>query len=109
MATVSTKPRVIKDYDRLDPSVQEQIKLEYPYGFEDHLISFNNKEGQRVSALPFETDDRYYLVRMTIAEAQQIVEEDEDFDDDGNLKDDIKDELEEKHVGLDEAEDIADE
>lgn len=92
-----SKPRVIKDFEKLDKDIQEQIKLEYPEGFEDNLIYFTNKEGKRVSALPFETEDKYYLVRMTIEEAQQIIEDDEDYDDEGNLKDDIKMEYAEKH------------
>jgi len=92
-----SKPRVIKDFEKLEKDIQEQIKLEYPEGFEDNLIYFTNKEGKRVSALPFETDEKYYLVRMTIEEAQQIIEDDDDYDEDGNLKDDIKMEYEEKH------------
>ncbi len=97
MPTPNAKPRVIKDFEKLDQDIQEQIKLEYPEGFEDHLISFTNKEGKRVSALPFETEEKHYLVRMTIEEAQQIIEDDEDYDDDGNLKDDIKEEYQDKH------------
>ena len=92
-----SKPRVIKDFEKLEKDIQEQIKLEYPEGFEDNLIYFTNKDGKRVSALPFETDEKYYLVRMTIEEAQQIIEDDDDYDEDGNLKDDIKLEYEEKH------------
>jgi hypothetical protein len=61
-----SKPRVIKDYDKLDPAIQEQIKLVYPTGFSDHLIFYFDKEGKNVSALPFETDDKYYLIRMTL-------------------------------------------
>ena len=101
---MSTKPRVVKDFDKLDESVQEQIKLNYPYGFEDNLITFNNAAGDRVSALPFEAEDKYYLVRMTVAQAQDIIEEDDDYDDDGNLKDDVKEDYEDKHDG-DEEED----
>jgi len=97
MAANSTKPRVVKDYARLDQNVQEQIKLEYPEGFEDELISFTNKDGKLVSALPFESDDKYYLVRMTVSEAQQLIEDDDDYDEDGVLKDEIKEEYEEKH------------
>lgn len=104
----SSKPRVIKDFEKLEQSIQEQIKLEYPEGFEDNLIYFTNKEGKRVSALPFETDDKYYLVRMTIEEAQQIIEDDDDYDDDGNLKDDIKMEYAEKHGEEEEMEDEED-
>ncbi|HEY9117495.1 MAG TPA: hypothetical protein VIN11_06695, partial [Roseivirga sp.] len=102
-----SKPRVIKDFEKLDQDIQEQIKLEYPEGFEDNLIYFTNKEGKRVSALPFETDEKYYLVRMTIEEAQQIIEDDDDYDDDGNLKDEIKEEYAEKHG--EEDDDIEDE
>ncbi|KYG73170.1 hypothetical protein [Roseivirga echinicomitans] len=106
MNAPSSKPRVIKDFDKLDVEIQEQIKLTYPEGFEDNLIYFTNKEGKRVSALPFETEEKYYLVRMTVEEAQQIIEDDDDYDADGNLKDDIKEEYEEKHA---EDEDIEDE
>ncbi|REE05775.1 hypothetical protein [Marinoscillum furvescens] len=96
----ASKPRVIKDFDKLDEHLQEQIKLAYPYGFHDSLIHFYNKEGNRVSALPFETDEKYYMVRMTVAEAKAIVEDDDDFDDDGNLKDDIRDDYENKHADV---------
>lgn len=106
MNAPSSKPRVIKDFDKLDVEIQEQIKLEYPEGFEDNLIYFTNKEGKRVSALPFETEEKYYLVRMTVEEAQQIIEDDDDYDEDGNLKDEIKEEYEEKHA---EDEDVDDE
>jgi hypothetical protein len=92
------KPRVIKDYDKLPLEIQEQIKLEYPFGFSDNLIRFTNKDGLIVSALPFETEDKYYMVRMTVGEAIKIVEDDDDFDDDGILKDGIKEEYENKYA-----------
>jgi hypothetical protein len=111
----SSKPRVIKDYDKLDPEIQEKIKLEYPNGYSENLIYFNNKDGKRVSALPFETDDKYYLVRMTVFEAEKIIEEDDDYDSTGALKDSVKEEYESKYADdeflaaeSEEAEDIAD-
>ncbi len=91
------KPRLITSYEKLDSSIQEQIKLEYPEGFSQHLISFNNKDGDRVSALRFETEDKIYLVKMTQIIAEQIIEDDDDYDDDGNLTDDAKEEYEEKY------------
>lgn len=101
------KPRVIKDYDKLDADIQEQIKLEYPYGFSDHLITFTNRDGLLVSALPFETEDKYYMVRMTVNEAIKIIEDDDDFDDEGTLKAGIKEEYESKYNDEDVPEDIA--
>ena len=99
------KPRVIKDYEKLELQIQEQIKLEYPNGFEKNLITFKNIEGKFVSALPFETDDRYYLVRMTRAEAKEIIEEDEDYDQDGKLKEEVVDEYTEKYDDSDDDDD----
>ena len=64
--------------------------MAYPDGFEDNLVSYYNKEGVKISALPFETEDIYYLIRMTISEARQIIEEDEDYDEDGHLRDDFE-------------------
>ena len=96
---MNTKPRVVKDYEKLDEAVLELIKLTYPYGFLRNLITFKNAAGQFVSALPFEAEDKYYLVRMTKQEAREIIEDDDDYDDDGNLKDDVKDDYEENHDG----------
>ena len=47
------KPRVVTAFEKLDSSIQHQIKLEYPEGFSQHLISFVNKDGEKVSALRF--------------------------------------------------------
>lgn len=97
-----SKPRVVKDYDKLDVAIQEQIKLQYTRGFEKHLIKFKNREGKFVSALPFETEEKYYLVRMTRNEAQEIIEEDEDYNEFGILKEAVKVEYENKYDEEDE-------
>jgi len=104
-----SKPRVVKDYEKLDEEVLTQVKLNYPYGFDKYLVTFVNAQGKIVSALPFETDDRFYLIRMTKAEAHEIMEEDEDYDDEGNLTDEAKDQLEQDHEdNMNEAEQIPD-
>jgi hypothetical protein len=96
----SSKPRIIKDFEKLEIELQEQIKLAYPYGFHENLIHYYNKEGKKVTALPFETDDKYYMLRMTVSEAKQIIEDDDDFGSDGTLKDSIKDDYEDKYGDL---------
>ncbi len=97
---IQSKPRVIKDYDKLDPAIQEQIKLVYPAGFSDHLLYYFDKVGKNVSALPFETEDKYYLIRMTLSEAERIIEDDDDYDDDGFLKDHVREEYEDKYADM---------
>jgi hypothetical protein len=96
----SAKPRVVKDYDKLPHDIKDQIKLAFPNGFFQHLLSYTNKDGLKVSALPFETDSKYYLVRMTIQEAMILIEEDDDFED-GILKDEVKEEFKEKFADVD--------
>lgn len=94
---LSEKIRVIQDFEKLSNELQEQIKLFYPEGFSQHLIRFTNKEGRKVSALPFETEDKYYMVRMTTSEAVDIILQDDDYDDEGLLKDHVKEEFEDKY------------
>lgn len=98
--TLLNKPRIIKDYIKLDKALQEQIKLVYADGFADHLIHFFDKDGIKVSALPFETENNYYMLRMTKNEATRIVSDDDDFDDDGLLKSEIKQDYEGKYADL---------
>lgn len=92
-----SKPRVIKNYEKLDEEVLEQIKLSYPEGFSGNLIRFTDVDGRLTSALPFETEEKYYLIRMTKTEALQIIDDDDDYDDDGNLLGDVRDEYADKY------------
>ena len=96
-----SKPKVIKDYEKLPPEVIEQIKLVYPRGFSQHLISFVNRDGQRKMGLPFETEDYYYLIRMTPVRASNISEEDDDYYDDGVLKAKAREKYADKYDDLD--------
>ena len=85
------KPRVIKDYDTLDESIKKLVKYEYPTGFHNFLIQFTDANKRTFKALPFETEDKFYLIRMSVQEAKEIIEEDEDYDDDGMLRDEFED------------------
>lgn len=96
------KPRVIKNYEKLDEETLQLIKLEYPEGFVDSLVRFTDVNGQLSSALPFETEEKMYLIRMTRQEALIIIDDDDDYDDDGNLLDEAREEYKDK---LDEDED----
>jgi DNA-directed RNA polymerase subunit delta len=88
-----SKKRVVKDYEKLPIEIINQIKLSYPDGFVENLVKYDNAEGKRVSALPLETEDVYYLIRMTADEAEQIIEDDDDYED-GVLREDFEDDVE---------------
>ncbi len=85
------KKRVVKDYDALTEDIVRLVKLKYPSGYAESLVTYTDKEGKKVSALPFESDDTHYLIRMTILEAKRLVKEDEDYDDEGQLRAEIAD------------------
>jgi Ran GTPase-activating protein (RanGAP) involved in mRNA processing and transport len=85
------KKRIIKDYHALPEEIIRQVKMAYPTGFVAHLVQYTNQEGKIVSALPFETEDTYYLIRMTAQEARRIVSEDEDYDEEGVLREGFAD------------------
>ncbi len=96
-----SKVRVITDFEKLTSNLQEQIKLVYPEGYSQHLIKFQNKDNKTVSALRFETDEKIYLVRMSIEMALQLIEDDDDFDEEGYLKEEVKSQYEDEHAEVD--------
>ena len=94
---MNSKPRILKTWEKLDEEIQEQIKLLYTDGFEDNLIKVLNKEGEDQTVLPFETEDKYYLVKMTYLEAYEIIEEDDDYDEHGRIIDEVRQDFEAKY------------
>ena len=47
------KPRVIKDFEKLDEGIQEQIKLENPDGFSTNLIFFHKQGWAKSKCITF--------------------------------------------------------
>ena len=108
------KKRIVIDYEKLPDEILIRIKLEYPDGYEDNLITFTNAKGMFISALPIETEEIYYLIRMTENEAKQFVKDDDDYGNDGKLRDNFEDDINEdgeKYLddNIDEAVNIKDE
>ena len=60
------KKRVIVDYKSLPENMLERLAVQYPEGFDDCIIKYTNSRGDRVSAVPVETEDTYYLVKMSV-------------------------------------------
>ena len=48
----------------LPPEILELVRETYPDGFEDNLISFSSPSGELQLALPLETEDASYLIKM---------------------------------------------
>lgn len=88
-----SKPKVIKAYNALEEDIRKQLKLNYPYGFDKYLISFTDAKGKIITALPYETDKSCYLIKMTSSMAIDIIKGDSDYDVDGHLTSEAKEEI----------------
>lgn len=96
------KQRIIKAYEQLSENLVEKLKEKYPDGYEDHMITFTNSKGEIEVAIPFETDEIYYLIKLPRTSATEEEEEiesssyDEEFDNFESLdiSDDVADEEE---------------
>lgn len=66
------KKRIIVDYKSLPDNMLERLAIQYPDGFNDFIIKYTNSNGDRVSAVPVETEDTYYLVKMSVALRQMV-------------------------------------
>ncbi|WP_430812706.1 MULTISPECIES: hypothetical protein [unclassified Carboxylicivirga] len=98
---ITSKPKVIMDYQKLAKDLKEQLKLVYPEGFHDNIIWFSDSKGHRISALRFETDEKVYMLRMSSEMAIEIMEDDDDFGDDFKLKSKVHKSYADKHSDVD--------
>lgn len=60
----SMKKRIIKDFNNLPEETREDIRKKYPSGYLNHIITFFDKDKQLISALPYETKEISYLIKM---------------------------------------------
>jgi len=78
------KPKIIKTFSKIDSQLHNLIKEKFPLGFEKHLISFTEKEGKYCKALPFETEEYSYLIKINsmteAAKGSNIKDAEEDLE-----------------------------
>ena len=97
MATQNTKKRIVTSIHNLTAEQQEQIKVLYPYGFNEIMQRIDKPDGSFFYVIPYETEDTYYLVKIDVK-----IDDGQEDDNDGYYDDDdIK--------GADELADAADE
>jgi hypothetical protein len=62
----SNKLRIIRDFDKMTPEQQKEIEAMYPMGYGPHLITFDHPRGGRIQALPYETEDTIFMVKVIV-------------------------------------------
>lgn len=97
MTTKVVKRRSVVSFANLAPELQEEVKKLYPYGYNEAMQRIEKPNGDFFYAVPFETDEVSYLVKVVVKIDDHI----EDEDDKDYYSDDLK--------GADEFADHADE
>ena len=59
------KKNVIKDYKSMTPDLMALLVEAYPDGFEYDTMYFTNANGEKVEAVPLETEDTKYLIKVS--------------------------------------------
>lgn len=95
------KKKIIKKYEHLTGELVNLIKEAYPDGFEDELISIPLASGELALALPLETEEISYLIKMP---NNSLPEDSDDYDSNSTSSSEF-----DNFESLDAAEDIADE
>lgn len=97
MTTKVVKRRSVVSFANLSEELQEEVKKLYPTGYTDAMMRIEKPNGDFFYAVPFETEEVSYLVKVTV-KIDDHIEEEEDKD---YYSDDLK--------GADEFADNADE
>lgn len=80
------KPRVIKNYEKLDEKLREAIKERYPDGYSKDIQTFDIGGGRFMTGLPFETEEFSYIIKFPVqAENIDLQDEEGSSDDELNL------------------------
>ena len=89
----NTKKHIVTSFHNLTPELQEAVKAFYPLGFTDVMMRIDKPNGDFFYAVPYETDEVAYLVKIDVKIDGKAHEEDEKdyYDDDLKGADDLQD------------------
>ena len=77
------KKRLVASFNNLSPELQERVKELYPNGFSDAMMRVDKPNGDFFYAVPFETEEISYLVKIDVK-----IDDGSDEDDDKEYYDD---------------------
>ena len=86
MTTKVVKRRSVVSFANLPEELQEEVKKLYPYGYNEAMMRIEKPNGDFFYAVPFETEEVSYLVKVTVKIDDHI----DDNDDSDYYSDDLK-------------------
>ena len=79
----NAKKRLVVSFKNMTPELQEEVKAAYPLGYSDYMIRIEKPNGDFFFAVPFETEEISYLVKIDVKiDDMSGEEEDKDYYDD---------------------------
>ncbi|MBP3383199.1 MAG: hypothetical protein IIV29_01670 [Tidjanibacter sp.] len=96
----TNKKRSVVSFANLSPELQEEVKKLYPYGFTEAMMRIDKPNGDFFYAVPFETDEVMYLVKINVKIDDHIEEEDDKdyYNDDLKGADELADSEEDEDI-----------
>ncbi len=100
MATKVVKRRSVVSFANLPEELQEEVKKLYPYGYNEAMMRIEKPNGEFFYAVPFETEEVSYLVKVTVKIDDHVDEEDDKdyYSDDLKGADEFADNEEEEDI-----------
>ncbi|WOK09321.1 hypothetical protein [Imperialibacter roseus] len=77
------KKRVIKSYEKLDQAMKDLLLEAYPSGFTGNVIRLTNAQNETYFAVPLETEEANYLIKVPLESMKSKATPADDDDDDG--------------------------
>ena len=79
----SAKKKLVVSLKNMTPELQEEVKAAYPAGFADFMMRIPKPNGEFFFAVPFETEEISYLVKIDVKiDDASHEEDDKDYYDD---------------------------
>ncbi|WP_302152310.1 hypothetical protein [uncultured Alistipes sp.] len=83
----SAKKHIVASLHNLSPELQEAVREKYPLGFTDAMMRVDRSNGDFFYAVPFDTDEVAYLVKIDV----KVDDHAQDDDDKDYYDDEIQD------------------
>lgn len=76
------KKHIVTSFHNLTPEMQEAVKEKYPLGFTDAMIRVDKPNGDFFYAVPYDTDDVAYMIKIDVKIDDSAQDDDKDYYDD---------------------------
>lgn len=89
----TAKKHIVTSFHNLTSELQDAVRAKYPYGFTDAMIRVDKPNGDFFYAVPFDTEEIAYLVKIDVKIDDNTHEEDDKdyYDDEIKGADDLQD------------------